>query len=836
MNGLKHAFRTLAKTPFITGVAILSLALGIGANAAIFSLFDQLLLRSLPVQEPDRLVNLKAPGPNHGSTSCNQAGDCDEIFSYPMFRDLERAETGLEGLAAHRLFGANLASADGTTSGEGLFVSGSYFSLLGVRPALGRLLTPADDERAGENFVAVLSYRYWNSQLGADPSVLNATLVVNGQPLTVVGVAARGFEGTTLGGRPDVFVPISMREVVVPGWKGLEDRRSYWAYLYGRMRPGASLEQTQAGINAVYSALLNDVEAPLQEGMSARTLERFRAKEVLLSEGYRGQSSIHSEADTPLRMLLAITGLVLLIACANIANLLLARGASRGREMAIRGSLGASRMQLLGQLLTESVLLALLGGIASLVVARWTLSGIVASLPPEDVSSMGLSLSISPSVLAFTAVLSIGTGLLFGMYPSLHSSRQDLVSMLKAGGGQPASERSAVRFRSALVTTQIAFSMALLVSAGLFIKSLVNVSRIDLGLRTDNVVAFGLSPELNGYEKDRTRGLFREVEDALSAIPGVTDEAAAMVPVLAGSNWGTDVSVEGYQGGPDIDTNARFNLVGPRYFTTLGMPLVAGREFDESDALGAPKVAVVNEAFTRKFNLDGRNAIGKFMATNGGQQEDLDIRIVGVVRDARYADVKQSVPPLFFTPYRQDERVGQLTFYVRTALDETQLLAAIPGVIRTVDPTLPVEDLKTLEQQAKESVFMDRMIGTLSAAFALLATLLAAVGLYGVLSFTVAQRTREIGVRMALGARRHNVRAMVLKQVSRMTVVGGIVGVAAAFALGKLAESLLFGIEGGDPWVVTAVSVLLAGVAFGAAYLPARKASRVDPVHALRYE
>ncbi len=356
MRNLKLALRTLTRTPFITAVAVLSLALGIGANAAIFSLFDQMLLRALPVQEPDRLVNLANPGPKPGSQQCNQAGNCSIVFSYPMFQDLERVEGTFAGVAAHRLFGANLAHASQTMNGEGVFVSGSYFPVLGVRPALGRLLGPADDQNVGEHFVAVLSYRYWENRLGADPAVLNQTLIVNGQPMTVVGVAARGFEGTTLGGRPDVFVPITMRGLLQPGFTAFENRRNYWAYLFARLRPGVSIEQARSEMNTVYSGIVNEVEAPLQRGMSEATMERFRSKELTVEAGWRGQSSMHGEVSTPLALLMSITGVVLLIACANIANLLLARGAQRSQEIAIRGSLGASRRQLLTQLLTESCL------------------------------------------------------------------------------------------------------------------------------------------------------------------------------------------------------------------------------------------------------------------------------------------------------------------------------------------------------------------------------------------------------------------------------------------------------------------------------------------------
>lgn len=835
MGGLKMAVRAMARSPFVTAVAVLSLALGIGANAAIFSMFDQILLRALPVGEPERLVNLSAPGPKPGSQSCNQAGSCEDVFSYAMFRDLEEVGGPFSGMAAHRIFGANLAFDGQTLSARGMLVSGSYFPLLGVTPALGRVFGVSDDVNPGEHAVVVLSHNYWESRLGRDASVLGRTLIVNGHPMTVVGVAAEGFDGTTLGARPDVFVPLTMRGEMERGFNRWDDRRAYWAYVFARLRPGVTLERASEEINTRYSSIINEVEAPLQDGMSEATLSRFRARSIVLEPGHRGQSSVHGEAETPLRMLLAITGLVLVIACANIANLLLAQGAGRSQEMAVRGSLGASRGQLIGQLLTEALLLSLLGGAASLLVARWTLS-LIGSLMPPEVSST-LLLQISPAAVAFTGALALGTGLLFGLYPALHASRSDLVTMIKSGSGQPSGARAAARFRSALVTGQIALSMALLVGAGLFIKSLVNVSRVDLGLRTENVVTFGISPVLNGYEPERTLALFQDAEAELAALPGVTAVTAALVPVLGGSNWGTDVAVEGFQRGPDIDSNARYNEVGAAYFTTLGMQILAGREFDESDAQGAPRVAVINEAFARKFNLDPREAVGKFMSTNPGVSDgELDTEIVGVVRDAKYSEVKQEVPPLFFMPYRQNPRLGWISFYVRTSLSTDDVMAAIPGVLKRLDPNLPLEELKTLDQQARESVFLDRVIGTLAAAFAALATLLAAVGLYGVLAYTVAQRTREFGVRMALGAGSSRVRQLVLRQVAIMFAVGGAVGLAGALALGKAARALLYGIEGHDPGVVLLVLVVLGVVAFGAAFVPALRASRTDPMHALRYD
>jgi putative ABC transport system permease protein len=577
------------------------------------------------------------------------------------------------------------------------------------------------------------------------------------------------------------------------------------------------------------------VEAPLQKGMSHQTIARFRARTVGVDPGGHGQSNINREAKAPLTLLLGVTGFVLLIACANIANLLLARSAARAGEMAVRLSIGASRRQLIAQLLGESCLLALFGGIASLFVARWTLDLIVSLVPRQAADTIGTDLD--PSVFAFTAALTLGTGLFFGLFPALHSTRPDLISSLKGQAGQPSGARTAARFRTSLAVAQIALSMALLISAGLFTKSLMNVARVDLGATIDNVITFGISPALNGYSEQRTADFFTRLEEELAALPGATNVTDSLVAMVAGNNWGNSVAVEGFQAGPDTDTESRYNEVGVDYFRTFGIALTAGREFTLADSKDAPKVAIVNEAFAKKFNL-GRDAVGKHMASSSGNNVKLDIEIVGLVRNVKYSEVKQEIPPVFFRPYRQGAAAkgGSITFYVRTAGDPEPFLANIPRAVARLDPNLPVEDLRTMPQQVRENVFLDRFISVLSAAFASLATLLAAVGLYGVLAYTVSQRTREIGLRMALGAAPSRVRGMVLRQVGLMVGIGGTIGLAAAVALAQLAKSLLFQMSGSDPGVLIASVVALTLVALAAGFIPANRAARVDPMLALRYE
>jgi predicted permease len=638
-----------------------------------------------------------------------------------------------------------------------------------------------------------------------------------------------------------VFIPISMIERLIHESGMVTNRRRYWAYLFARLQPGVSLEQARLAINAPYRRILASVDAPLQIDLSGRALARFKEKSVTVADGSRGQSLLHGTIRVPLTLLLAVTGIVLLIACVNIANLLLARCASRSGEMAIRLSIGAGRWRLVRQLLTESCLLAIAGGAGGLIVARWTL-GAVSSLMPPGVST-SIPFAIDMRAMLFAGGLTAGVGLVCGLFPALNSTRPDLISGLNDRSGQPAGARAAARFRTALVTAQIALAMALLVSAGLFTRSLMNVSRIDLGLKADNVIAFRLAPGLSGYSPAAARAFFQRVERDLAALPGVEAASQSSVPVLSpDGTWGGNVRVEGFTCGPDVDCNTRYNGVGHDFFRAMGMPLLAGRGFTAADGVGAPRVAIVTEAFARRFKL-GPNPVGKHL---GGRvplgmdlppaEDGLDTEIVGLVPDTKYGDVKGAAPVLFFRPYLQDMALDGMSFYVRTALPPSEIIATIPRVIAAIDPNMPVEGLKTLPQQIRENVFLDRLITILSASFAVLATLLAAIGLYGVLAYTIAQRTREIGLRIALGADGARVRRMILGQVARMTLVGGVAGLAAAIGIGIAAKSLLFELDGYDPLVSIVSVALLALVSLSAGFVPALRASRIDPMRALRWE
>jgi len=829
LSDIRFCLRGFARRPMFALVVVATLALGLSINAAILSIYDQILLRPLPVTAPLELVNLASPGPTQGGSSTNDGGTSEEIFSYPMFRDLERVDGPFSGIAAHRIVETNLAF-DGTTiPGEGMLVSGSYFPVLGILPAAGRLLDGGDDRVPGEASVVVLSHGYWLSAFGADPGVVGRTLVVNGKPLTIVGVGPAGFTGTTVGSRPQVFVPITFSwlrgENAFPNH---DERKSYWAYLFARLKPGVSLEQAAAAISGPYRSIINDVDAPAITGWDERSLEQFRAKTIILKPGARGQSRIDDNARTPLTILLVSTGLVLLIASVNIANLLLARGSTRVGEIAVRASLGASRPRLLTLLLVEVALLAAAAAFVSLPLTYGALRGMGELLPLSQATIVDLK--IDGAVVAFTMALAALSTFFFGLIPALKLVRVEANPALQASGVRQTGGKAAARFRAALTTAQIALSMALLVLAGWFAQSLLNVTRVDLGFSVDSLSVFSIAPERNGYAPERTAQLLDRLEEDLASIPGVTSVATTAVPLLDNSNWNSGIEVEGYDPAPREDTNASMNYVSRSFFEAIGMPLVAGEGFEGRVKGEGPRVAVVNERFVERFRL-GDSAVGKRLSAMGSE---VDIEIVGVVRDAKYSEVKQEIPPQVFMQRDDTPFPGGASFYLRSGLDLRELRPAVEQVLARHDANLPLMEFRTVREQAKENVFLDRFMSTLAVALALLATVLAAIGIYGVLSYGVVQRLREIGLRMALGAAPRSVRGMVLKQVGWMAAIGMAAGVSFALLLGQVGRSLLFGLTPTDPFVPAAAVAVLGLVVLTAAYWPARRAARIDPVTALR--
>jgi predicted permease len=807
---------------------VLSLALGIGANTAIFTLVDQVMLRLLPVKNPQELVTLWGRGDHYGGNNGRYK------LSYPMYVEFRDQNQVFNGMLGSWDTSINLGFDGRTERIAGQLVSGTYFPVLGVSAALGRVFTPDDDKVKSGHPVVVLSYRYWITRFAGDLGVIGKKLSVNGYPMTIVGVSQAGFDGTDPASSPQIRIPLLMEPAVNQGSTNLEDRRFRWVNVFGRLKPGVTMEQARAGLQPLFHQML---EMEVQQKEFAKTApitrEKFLRMWLDLLPASKGLSNFRRQFSNPLLVLTAIVALVLLIACANVANLLIARATARQKEIAVRLALGAGRARIVSQLLIESLLLAITGGVTGLVLAVWIDRTLIGFLPP---GTDQLAISITPDwrILTFNLGISLVTGVIFGLIPALKSTRPNLAPTLKDEVGSIVGG-SSVGLRKALVAAQVTLSLLLLIGAGLFIRSLQNLKDLDPGFRTKNLLTFAVSPVANGYPKERSLQFYRQLKEKLDAVPGMESSTLAVVPILEDNEWDSWVSVENFTAKPGEWIDPHMNYVSTDYFKTLDVPILLGRDFRLTDGSGAPKVAIINERFARQY-LGGTNAIGRHIGMGGDPGTKLDIEIVGIVRDSKYETMRDEMPIEVFLPYVQLNFVNSMSVYVRTQRDPEQAFSAIRQVVNGLDSNVPMYRIKTLEQQLENSLVTERLVASLSSAFGLLATLLAAIGLYGVMSYAVARRTREIGIRMALGAEGGDVVWLVMKEVVVLVAAGIGVGLPLAWGLTKLVKTQLYGITPNDPMSIALATLGIAFVALMAGYLPALRATRVDPMRALRWE
>jgi predicted permease len=861
---LRYAWRGLVRSPLFTLVALASIALGIGANTAIFTLVDEVLLRTLPVKAPEQLVLFTGSRNHYGS---NSGGNMLSFAMYEDFREsfVDRGNATapprinpplpnpaptpkiLTGIFARRAVAMNVGIDGQTERVPGEIVSGAFFQVLGVAAAIGRVITPDDERERHGTPIAVLSYDYWRTRFGADPGVIGRNITVNNHVLTIVGVSQSGFDGVDIGYVPSLRVPVTMKAEMTPNWDVMDDRRSRWVNVFARLKPGVTQEGALAAMQPYFHGLLaQEVLMPAFSNTSAYTRSEFLKGQMNLLPASQGRSPIRQQLSQPLWLLLGIVAGVLLIACANVASLLIARATARQKEIAVRLALGASRGRIVGQLLVESVLLAAIGGLLGLAVASWTTKFLLGFLPTSETPHV-ITGAMDYRVLAFNFALSLVTGLLFGLIPALRSTKPNLAPTLKdsvgsiIGGG--------VRFRKALVVAQVTISILLLVSAGLFVRTLRNLRLLDLGLRADQMIAFNLSPAAVGYSNERIPPFYKMLVERMKAQPGVQNVAFASMGLLEGNEWDSTMSIEGYQAKPGENMGPYCNSISPGYFRTLGIPLLRGREFDARDEGAVPnptpntndgrgngyKSAIVNESFATHYFGD-TDPIGRHIGFGGNPGDPTPLEIVGVVKDSKYTNVRDEIPRTVFFPLLEERTPSSIVMYARTNGDAASAFGAAQRTVRELDPNIPVYNLRTLERQIDRSLVVERFVATLSTAFGVLATLLAVIGLYGVMAYTVARRTREIGVRMALGALPRDVIWLVMREVLMLVGVGIAIGLAAAWGLRQFVSSQLYGISASDPLTVIAAATILAAVALLAGYIPALRATRVNPTRALRYE
>jgi len=818
---LRYGGRMLLKSKGFTLVAALSLAIGIGANTAIFSLLNALLLKPLPVQNPDELVVVNTASPA-------TPGQAFSSFSYPVFREMREKNSSFAGMFARAGLQMSLSGSGQSerVSGEG--VSGNFFSVLGVNPELGRLLTEADDQTPGAHAVAVISFNCWQRRFGKDPQVIGQKIRLNDYPFTIIGVSPEGFHGVEVFGAPEVRIPLLMADQVRPRPDTssiFEERGSRWLSVMARLKPGVSLEQAQAAADSDFQiARQPDVRRVIGDTSDDRG---FKSLRIQLTSARTGASNLTRQFLQPLIVLMSLVSVVLLIACLNIANLLLARATTRQKEISVRLALGAGRFRLIRQLLTEGLLLSALGGLLGLLFARWGTSFLLSFLPP------GRILEIKPDlrVMGFTLGVTLVTGLLFGMAPAVQATRPNLIPALKNesiaifGGGRR------WELSRLLVVLQVALSLVLLVGAGLFVRSLRNLKLVDMGYHTDQIVTMALDPAQNGYNIERLRSFYDQLSERVSALPGVKVTSMTRNVPMSGSYTRIGIEVPGYESRPGEEMAVLLNQIGPQFFTTFGTSLLRGREFSVQDTPESPKVVVVNDSLARRF-FGTESPLGKSISLENYK----DLEIVGVAADAKYRNLKEAAPQTAYIPFSQYPRLGQRIVCVRTSSDATALVAGIRQEVRNLDPNLPVYNVKTFADQIDESVSQERLVALLSSFFGLFALLLTSLGLYGVMAYGVGRRTNEIGIRIALGAQRGDVIWQVMRESLLLVSFGVCIGLATALATSRLVSTLLFDLSPTDPLTITIATLVMIGVATLAGYLPARRAARVDPLTALRCE